>query len=136
MSVYLNVGIFSSSDFFDSATLRENLLFATFHDFIGSCVIRVGMFDDLILTQVIFKVSIRQGIWINRCKFLDHLKCDNPAWVNVLNALITLKILHIVAVFVDVFLNLRHKVIALLILDTRPPAEVVESKVFKLQVFE
>ena len=121
----------------DAAALREDFLLTALDNLVRTRVLDIGMCHDIVLAEVIFQIRVRQRVRVERREALDHLERDLPRRIDVLDTGVALDVLEVVAVLPDVVADLRHEILArLLVLDARPPTEVVEAEVFPLDVMQ
>ena len=108
----------------------EDVFLPMIHHLIGAGAFRVGVGYHIVREQIIFQVGIRHGLRIQRLHIFRFGKGVVPAGLGVR----IVRGRHI-AVFRHIFAQFRHQIIAVEVLNRRPPAEVVEAVVAHAHLF-
>ena len=131
MSVGLKTAVLGCALGDDVAADAEYMLLAAIHDLVGTGVVRIGVLDDIIREQVVFQIGVRNGGRIDRVHITRLLEGGDPAVIDMLvgHGKRVGK-----AVFRDVFFDRGHQIVAILVINLMPPAEVVQTVVADLHL--
>ncbi len=126
MCIRLKAAVLGGSLFNNFPAGAEHGFFTAVHNLICTGVLRIGVLNYVIRVQVVLKVSVGNGRGVYRIYILRFGKGFLPAVVHMLICLCkTVR----KAVGGHMLFDLRHQIVAVLVVDLVPPAEMIESVV-------